>query len=245
MGEDMEIHLLNPITRRRIRLPSQLSFHDFGRGDSNDNLHGFESRRELRDLFIDKAVIVGSPCSAGGCMVVAIVFPGDGSRVVVVRPGLDKLWTVLMSERYIISDIIHRKGLLYGVSYGSIPQLFVWDMNNIAHASLQKMMMIPMTVPSPAPIIYQDCFYLVEVFGELVGVRRIHEYSTGVDDNDDPWEENEGTTYYTSRIFVFEAKKVRWVEVKDLGDCCLFLGDNTSTVISPVPSGFRRNRTDN
>lgn len=178
-------------------------------------------------------------------MVVAIAFPGDGSRVVVVRPGLDKLWTVLMSERYIISDIMHRKGLLYGVSYGSIPQLFVWDMNNIAHASLQKMMMIPMTVPSPAPIIYQDCFYLVEVFGELVGVRRIHEYSTGVDDNDDPWEENEGTTYYTSRIFVFEAKKVRWVEVKDLGDCCLFLGDNTSTVISPVPSGFRRNRTDN
>lgn len=231
MGEDMEIHLLNPFTRQQIRLPSQLSFDDFGRGDTNEQLHGLmASMQELRDRFIDKAVIVGSPCSAGSCMVAAIVHPGNGTRVVVVRPGLDKSWTVLTCERSIITDVIHHKGFLYAISYGFVYHLKVWDMSNIGNSSLQEMKTVPISRPSPYPMFHTVYFYLVEVFGELVGVGRMHDYT-----------EDSRAGYYTSRVYVYKVENGRWVGVKDLGDCCLFLGGNTSTFLSPVPSGFRRN----
>lgn len=155
-------------------------------------------------------------------MVAAIVLLGDGHRVTVVRPGVDISWTVLMPFRScLITDIAHHKGLLYGMSSGFIG-LHVWDMSNNGNGTLQTMQIALMLAPSPYPMLDAlDQFYLVEVLGQLVGVARMQ--------------------FCSSKVFVYKAENDEWVQVKDLGDCCLFVGSNMSTVISPVTSPLRRN----
>lgn len=42
---------------------------------------------------------------------------------------------------------------------------------------------------------------------------------------------------------MFKFKKGEWYQIKDIGDCCLFLGVNQTICLSPVPRGYPPNCT--
>lgn len=46
MGEDMEINLLNPLTREQLSLPSQFTFAEFGYRTTNEDLHAEYTKKE-------------------------------------------------------------------------------------------------------------------------------------------------------------------------------------------------------
>lgn len=94
-GEDMEIHLLNPLSRTRLSLPSQLTFKDLGDDFTNEELHAEQTRAEIRKGFIHKAILTESPGS-GKCTVVAILSPAcSGLRLAYFRLGEDDSWTLI------------------------------------------------------------------------------------------------------------------------------------------------------
>lgn len=95
-GEDMElVHLLNPLSRTRLSLPSQLTFKGLGDGFTNEELHAEETRAEIRKRFIHRAILTDSPGS-GKCTVVAILSPGCGGfRLAYARLGEDDSWTLI------------------------------------------------------------------------------------------------------------------------------------------------------
>lgn len=142
----------------------------------------------------------------------------------VIKPGRDDAWTMVMTH-YMLGNMTHHRGLLYGVTY-NLDHVEVWSMNPV-----QIMMRSSLASPIPCQFdINPYDFYFLEVNCEVIVVTRtLQDVITVVGKR--------------ALIVVKIEDDCRWVEVQDLGDCCLFLGKNTSTALSPVPpgSGFQRN----
>lgn len=164
--------------------------------------------------YVGKAIIVGNPCKPGDCVVAAAF----AYWLAITKPGPDNAWTmVTLTDALPAHNIACHRGLLYCVTC-KLSCIEVWSVNPV-----RKMRTICLASPirSGVRLLYSYC---LEVYGEIIGVVR-------------PMQ-GEG------EVVVVKLKDdCRWVEVTDLGDCCLFLGRTTSTALSPVPpgSGFRRN----
>ncbi|KAJ4956885.1 hypothetical protein NE237_013668 [Protea cynaroides] len=207
IGIDLEIHLLNPLTRSRLRLPSQPTFQDL--------YFPAQTPKEIRDSFIGKAVICSSPLSSSGdhqnCIVMAIY--GELSLLAFTRPG-DTKWTTLENCPPGFIDLIYSNGHFYALQ--SLGDVVICDINS----------------PHPKPIYFASSpegdfverKYLVDLSGELHMVLR-------------NFENIESYSSPKSRTIDFKIYKLvsgtrQWVEVHCLEEQALFVGNNSTFAIS-------------
>ncbi|KAF6169140.1 hypothetical protein GIB67_038637 [Kingdonia uniflora] len=167
-GLDLEIHLLNPLSRVQIRLPPQPSF-------KNKNIY-FSNNPTPQDLlkhFLMKPVMSSNPSSSNTndrCTVVAI--HGEYRKLAFASPG-DKAWTSVVSPRLMFGDLIYFKGKFYAISY--------WGVLVICNIESRCPMAIDFT-PVQEELSSIDKalgrYYLVEMSGELYLVIQSYEIPT-------------------------------------------------------------------
>ncbi|XP_020249662.1 putative F-box protein At1g65770 [Asparagus officinalis] len=239
-----DIHLLNPLTRAQIPLPSLDAFvHP--RGGFTDS--------EYNDFgFVEKAILSSDPSNKrrnsvdGDDCVIAMAIISNPCVLSFCKVGDDK-WTNVEGSLTQLQDVIYYKGQIYAVNYEGIA--VVYDF-----AGDKKMKQI-----ANAPDMLIDDRYLVEsIHGELLLVVRMLDYGDDEDDGHDNDEEDK-VVYETTDFLVYKLESVdepinpegvhfmtvngiaergnfqfKWVEIESLGDQALFLGQNYSLCVPAV-----------
>ncbi|KAG9441644.1 hypothetical protein H6P81_017498 [Aristolochia fimbriata] len=225
MGEDKEIDLFNPLTREQRKLPPQPTF-------------GYDtsewSAMEIRDRFLAKVILTSSP-SKEDCMAIAI-YPLERTMGAVARPG-DEVWTTVGGERdwRMFQDFINYKGIIYTIDFHGWFGMF--DLSSEPKGI--KLGRLPALSRDEDRWNYWDRYnkYLVEVSGDLLVI--VRRYYSAHDSSellyDDEFMFPEVAIRYRTLLFkVYKLNQlepeVEWVELKDLGDYSVFVGQSTSFV---------------
>lgn len=230
IGEDMEINLLNPLTRQQLSLPSQLTFDVFSDGSTNQEIHEWSSRKDVVRSFILKAILTCSPSRAGECVTVASLFPPGLRPLAYARPG-DSKWTIIphLESYQEPNDFIFYQGQVFAINL--FGELMVLD---LYHDPELKWKVI-------SPELYDTCrdifgglghchfdFYLAQIAGKFVAVVRGAKV-------------RERCRREILKVAVFKFQLGEWRQIHEIGDCCLFLGVNQTICLSPAPRGYRPN----
>ncbi|XP_042519326.1 putative F-box protein At5g55150 [Macadamia integrifolia] len=206
IGIDLEIHLLNPLTRTRIRVPPQTTFpdlYDTGR-----------TPKEICDSFIEKAVICSSPSSsssADNCIVMAIY--GELSLLAFAKIG-DTKWTSLENCPRGFIDLIYSNGYFFALQ----------SLGNVVKCEINGPHPKAIEFASPPKVNFVERKYLVELSGELHMVMRNFK-------NIGPYSSPQSRTT-DFKIYKLDSRNKQWVEVESLGDRALFVGNNSTFAIS-------------
>ncbi|XP_068646319.1 F-box protein At2g26160-like [Aristolochia californica] len=239
IGEDLEIHLYNPLTRVQIKLPPQTNFgYDTSSWSPSD----------VRDYFLKKVVLFSSP-SKGDCMALAVY--NDYDVAAIARPG-DEVWTTLGGTKdwRLFQDYIHYMGNIYAIDiHGGFGMFdFSSEPKTIKLGSLPP---LPINVDDKWNYWDRHKKYLVELSGDLlVIVRRVYNVFDSdilIDDDEDFTVPEVVIRYKTVYFKIYKLyqlqPEVEWVELKDLGDYSLFVGKNTSFSVKASQAGawWRRN----
>ncbi|KAF9589058.1 hypothetical protein IFM89_018320 [Coptis chinensis] len=202
MGLDLNIHLLNPLSRIQISLPSLCAFPP-------DQQHAFCKPEKLCQVFVEKFALGAKPPLPNQTSVVMAIYGGYG-RLAFATPG-DEAWTPVESSTFRThEDIIFFNGHFYVVT--SCGYLRVCEIN----------MTIPRTTdiaPCPSNVKGSYKFYLMEISGILHLIVRnlhvnLHYFSVDFE------------------VYKFDFCEKFWCDVLDLGDHALFVGNNNSFSIS-------------
>ncbi|PIA55429.1 hypothetical protein AQUCO_00700014v1 [Aquilegia coerulea] len=218
IGVDLNIHLLHPMTREQISLPSQPTF------PYQYKVH--VPPKELCQYYIKNFALASNPSSWGintstttprtlesSSLVMAIY--GEFRSLAIAYPG-DQVWTSVQSPPKVPNDdIIFFNGHFYVISYDGV-LLLCEDVNTTQPKTT-------LFASPPDDIDDIDRFYLVDLSGDLHLLARHFE---GIKLNEYHYE----TKWFFVYKFNFLTKK--WTEVEDLGDHALFVGNNTSFAIS-------------
>lgn len=212
IGIDLNIHLLNPISRIRLSLPPQSTFQH--------QCHPQFTPQHLRKMFVRKFIV-----SSQTSLVIAIY--SGVRRLAFATPG-DEVWTCIETPSTCYEDGVFYQGKFYVVDCEGL--VVVWD-TNIAHPKA-----IDFASP-PESADETNKFYLVEMSGDLLFVERVIIHA----DEDAPDEESYNKTDFFE-VHKYDFDQGIWFEVLDLGDHALFLGNNTSFAISTMEyPDFKRN----
>ncbi|OVA15999.1 Protein of unknown function DUF295 [Macleaya cordata] len=237
LEEGPAVNLFNPLTRTLIPLPPLTTFphvkfrpsklgREFKIYDSTEDDSYTHSLTMMQNCFIRKMVLSSSPSSnnieAVNYMIVAIL---SSCKLAFMKKG-DQVWTLLNDPEFSFEDVIFYKGQYLAVD--SERRVVVCDFDDPS---------LKVTVISPGPQgeIGFTTHYLVDFSGDLLLVSRVREY------------EHKGTFDYTTVKFrVFKpdqnGQEWHWPRIKDLGDCVLFLGANSSVcLLANELSGCQRN----
>ncbi|PIA26212.1 hypothetical protein AQUCO_09600040v1 [Aquilegia coerulea] len=207
---DRNIHLLHPLSRVQISLPSQTTFEHQWKGPCTPEVYC--------QTFVTRFALASNPSihESGQCPLVMAIY-GDICRLAVASPG-DKAWTSVECSTSNYEDIIFFNGHFYAISCDGI--LRIIEVNTRQPKAKD--------FASPPDNIYVcSTFYLVEFSGDLCMVERAFK---GIDADTPSYDYHNETTYFVVHKFDFYSKT--WTEVEDLGDHALFLGNNTSFAVS-------------
>ncbi|KAF9616480.1 hypothetical protein IFM89_029777 [Coptis chinensis] len=218
VGLDLNIHLLNPLTRVQLSLPPQRTFP-------------FQSEyyiepSHLRKIAVFKFVMSSSmPDSENDCIVMVIC--SQFNSLAFARPG-DETWTIIDSPpQQAHSDILFFNGRFYAIHAGGI--LRICEINEPVPKTIDFL-------PPPDDIELSDRFYLVEISGHL------HLVARGLDQDQNAPEDTGRyvTDWFEVYKLNFDAKK--WIVLSDFGDYSIFIGTNSSFAISTSEyPGFKAN----
>ncbi|KAF6144399.1 hypothetical protein GIB67_024626 [Kingdonia uniflora] len=214
-GIDLQIHLLNPITRLQIPLPSQSTFR---------HQHCDCTRRNLFISYIAKAVLAPQ--------LIVMAIHTYTRRLAFAKPG-DKAWTTLGNE-----DKCGSKGwaTLGNEDYGKYSDLIYFKDHFFAVTNKGFVRYCDISGPNPIVIDFAappyrptfnalERFYLVEISGELhMVVRLVNRYLV----KPRYYHHNLSTTF----IEVYKMESLyttsKWVRLQTLGDHAIFIGNNLS-----------------
>ena len=158
-------------------------------------------------------------------MAVAMVFPLEDYQLACCKLG-DSSWTLLppLSIAQEADDVLFYQGYLYGMS--SSTELMVMD---LYHDPQYKWKIISTSL-------YYTCinfvrsgwchYYLAEINGEIVVIVRARVIR------------HRHRGHKTVKVGVFKYTQEKWCQIKDTGNCCLFLGTTMSLCLSPVPRDY-------
>ncbi|PIA26192.1 hypothetical protein AQUCO_09600032v1 [Aquilegia coerulea] len=209
-GLDLKIHLLHPLSRVQISLPSQPTF---------EHQHQFDAYcpEHLCQSYFTKFALSSDPSipESGQCPLVMAIY-GEIRYLAVASPG-DEVWTSVDCSRSNYQDIIFFNGHFYAISCDG--------MLRIIEVNTRQPKATDFASP-PDNVYICSRFYLVELSGDLYMVERAFDTT---DDLPTIPCHNE-TTYFV--VYRFDFRSKAWTEVEDLGDHALFLGNNTSFAIS-------------
>ncbi|KAF5203973.1 hypothetical protein FRX31_006440, partial [Thalictrum thalictroides] len=148
IGLDLNIHLLNPLTRVQIPLPSQPTFQ-------NQYQQHFEPR-DMRRIFISRFAMSSNTPNSDQDFVVMVIY--KQCKLSFARPG-DESWTAVETPRESYKDIICFRGQFYVVTrQGNLKKICEMDTPH------------PRTVdfmPPPEDVESYENFYLLEMCGDL------------------------------------------------------------------------------
>ncbi|KAH7841477.1 hypothetical protein Vadar_030346 [Vaccinium darrowii] len=231
ISENGEMNLLHPISRVQIALPSMTTLDHYEDGSMFNNF-----------IYVQKAVLSSCP-SGSNSYVLMIIHEGRGF-LGYWRCG-DKAWTTIQTHFGAFCDITYYKGQFYAVNTSG--KVFVCDIERDparAHAvGRASNEIVPWIQTERHP-------YIVEWEGDLLIVVRdgytldfVGDYGMeGLGDNDSI---DESRVYYGTkefRVFKFDFSDEGWVELRDIRDNALFLGDNASiSVRAAALLGIRPN----
>ncbi|KAG9441642.1 hypothetical protein H6P81_017496 [Aristolochia fimbriata] len=221
MGEDKEIDLFNPLTREQRKLPPQPTF--------GYDTSGW-SAMEIRDRFLAKVILTSSP-SKEDCMAIAI-YPLTRTMGAVARPG-DEVWTTVGGESdwRMFQDFINYKGIIYTIDIHGWFGMF--DLSSEPKGI--KLGRMPALSRDEDRWNYWDRYnkYLVEVLGDLLVIVRRYYSANDTPEllYDDEFMLPEVVIQYRTLLFkVYKLNQlepeVEWVELKDLGDYSVFVGQH-------------------
>ncbi|KAG9441181.1 hypothetical protein H6P81_017035 [Aristolochia fimbriata] len=239
VGDDGEIQLINPLTRVQTKLPPVQTFgQDLADWSASD----------IRAEFLSKVVLTSSP-SKGDFLALALYTTMNMGAI--WRPG-DKVWTLVGGEHdwLLFEDLISYKGNIYTIDIHGRFGLFDFS----SEPKAVRLGRLPsLSTDGDSMNVWENYRkYLVELSGDvLVIVRRIYigHGNTEILFNDDddrilpeivfPYK----TMYFKVYKLVLLQPKLEWVEVKDLGDYSMFVGQNTSFHLRASQTGgwLRRN----
>lgn len=206
-GIDREIEMLNPITRVRLGLPSQFMF------PKQSHIAMILDWSRL----IYKAIVIKMPFVSrefeDEYVVMAIY--GLEKHLAFAKPGYDSWVPVRSSLNRSFRDVTHFEGRIFALC----------EMGTLVHCEIDGPEPPRARYIAPAPEYdwgVWDQIYLVESSGHLLMVIR-HDYDIS-------------TEYYYEttgfKVFKFDLGTRKWKELKDLGDCALFLGQCSSMSLS-------------
>ncbi|GLU12234.1 hypothetical protein SLE2022_289300 [Rubroshorea leprosula] len=222
MDETFTIILLNPFSGKIIKLPR------ITKGEESTTDH---------EYFIWKAILTNDPDLYPNDFVVAIIY--NGLRYLAVYKSSVRSWTYLLDHPNGLgyTDIIHHKGDFYAINFGL-------GVGKIDVAGIEKSPWPQVSlVAQQAPSLLTPEIYRVNLVGTSEGnlllVQRVYTqvYPDRVYGD---WDD---VPLFTSNFIIHkleESKEV--VEIRDIGDNAMFLGDNNSFLlpVCGIP-GLQRN----
>ncbi|GAB4828399.1 hypothetical protein Ancab_035397 [Ancistrocladus abbreviatus] len=231
LNENPEILCLNPLTRQKVYLPPLSSFsnvikfdlYSVGREytilDSYGNSYT-KNLRQMRDFFVKKIVLSASP-AVNDSDFVALAIANHTGELAFCKTG-DHSWKSIEAPQFYCEDVIFFKGLFFGVD--KLGKVAVLDVSDGNRAALIKI------IETPA-VINGDMQYLVSLEDDLLVASRRLEV------------QYDSEAYFVHKTARFEVHKLnrsgpRWETVRDLENCSLFLGQNSS-LLFPSASNVR------
>ncbi|KAL6997663.1 hypothetical protein U1Q18_007789 [Sarracenia purpurea var. burkii] len=209
IGLDLQIHLLNPITRNRIDLPPQSTF---SRQPIIGNPHWF------RTHFIHKAFVFNRQFRTEDDLLVMAIH-GQNNHLAFSRPGYNSWVTVETSFPCLFKDVTVFDGKIFAVcNSGNLVLVENVDVDDNGSPTARQIASPPNFADG------QEKLYLVESSGELLMLCRRRTRSI-VDFSLE-------TISFDAYRFDFDDEV--WVGLGGLGDRALFIGDNNSLSISSV-----------
>ncbi|GAB4831712.1 hypothetical protein Ancab_005724 [Ancistrocladus abbreviatus] len=202
ISRDLSMSLFNPFSDVQIQLPDKKSL---------SNYRGFMDSAGFT-LFIQRFALSSSPSLTQNYLVMIIY--GVSATLACWRPG-DDSWTKVETLQFDtggFSDILFYKGEFYAVAHTGLIVACAFDDPKIVKVRLVanlKRLFVGLI----------DKIYLVELDGRLLVVNR------GIKDDI----ANDSSTVFW--VLDLDVRKGEAIEVKDLGNRSLFLGDNYSMSI--------------
>ncbi|PSS01043.1 F-box protein [Actinidia chinensis var. chinensis] len=204
IGTDLEMHILNPLSRVQISLPP---LHKCS------NLKKLIcTPKEFRDYFVYKAVISSSPADPN-CIVMAIY--SDHGKIAFTRPS-DKAWTPLECSHVWLEDIIYLNGNVYAVECSRDVLMF-----DFTGSHLKTIAFAPAQEEGGSDY---EAKYLVELGGEIYMVIRCL-YDTRIIDT--PY-----LRTWVFVVYKLDTCREKWEKVDGLGNWSIFVGSNYSFSVS-------------
>ncbi|XP_057475953.1 F-box protein SKIP23-like [Actinidia eriantha] len=201
------ITLLNPFTGGAIPLPA-----------FKDPFGYFEDYMDdIGDYFIEKGIILSDPFLSPNNYEVVVIY-GGMCRLAFFKLG-DESWNFINTKRdYVFCDVIYHKCQIYAVNCWS--ELVKIDVASGVDQVMTKR----------SRVCAQVAYLIESQEGDLLLVQRFWK-SIDVDD-----ENNSHSKTFKFKVFklvypVGEAQE-KWIEIKNIGDQALFLGDNHSLAVS-------------
>ncbi|OAY74121.1 putative F-box protein [Ananas comosus] len=229
------MHILNPISRIRIPLPSQSTLllppedHTFPEELIAQNQQ--RTVRERYQSFITKVVLSCSPVKKGSDCVALAIYGWSDNKLAYARPG-DAAWTILSWDwRQFtykwgpLEDAVYYKGQFYVVNlHGTVMRCSIPPVGSAEEPLVE---VIAFGIPYD-DLIWGNSTYLVEHQGSLLQVLRKRRPSKK-SRPDKPL-----LQYLTFGFHVFrlDPSSSAWEMIESLGDGALFLGRNTSVSVS-------------
>ncbi|KAL5725989.1 SWR1-complex protein 3 [Ranunculus cassubicifolius] len=222
IGLDLNIHILNPLSKFQISLPPQPTLQAQSKVRSYvPNMDKELAPSHIIKVFTEKFVLASNPSFwnspiAQPSLVFAIF--GLDNELAYSTPG-NATWTCVADSEN-IDDVVFFNGKIYSVD--ALGALWVCEINTRHPRSIQ--------IAEPREsMVSIDRFYLLEISKELHLVLRVFRSVNGSEENRYMVDRYK-THVFTVFKFDFDGKK--WNQLNDLGDHALFLGDNTSFSIS-------------
>ncbi|XP_021769484.1 putative F-box/kelch-repeat protein At4g12810 [Chenopodium quinoa] len=219
---NLEIYMFNPLTKARVPLPSQTTMFNDYEDEINDYVWA-------RQCFVNKMIVFETDNERDDYIVIALpgAFPGC---IAYYARRSDKAWTSIFSTRKLqgwlldwVTDVVRwGQKLLFLYQDGAIGYCDMSALENSKIATIMEYSPIPKAY-DPWPCIKQQ--YLLDAFGDLLMVSRHKIDYEGVEDNS----VNYDTLHF--KVYRFKFDTNTWVQVNDLGDVALFVGNNTSIPI--------------
>ncbi|KAL5567983.1 hypothetical protein UlMin_024558 [Ulmus minor] len=172
---------------------------------------------ELRGMYVKKvAIFTADPIGNPDDFAIVVIYR---CQLAYIRPAKDNKWTRIVDTKIsfrAFDDVVYYNNQFYAItmSYGKVISFDVNDPNN-----LNVKLVIRDSFGHHEKGTFVDVRYLVKSYGELLMVERYW------DDLGDRF-----TTKF--RVFKLSLDRLKWIEIKSLGDVALFLGDNYSLSIT-------------
>ncbi|PON53134.1 hypothetical protein TorRG33x02_306140 [Trema orientale] len=173
----------------------------------------------LYDYHVYKALITTDPLANPSECTVVVIF-GPCNELAFLRLAQDTTWTKIEPTiSFLSDDIMHFNGLFYAVNQTN-GELISFDVTDLCDSTIKY---VAPEVPNFAPQRTHIKRYLVESCGgEILQVERYIKWNK-VDN---------ARMTLLFRILRFDFDEKNWIEIENLGDMALFLGDNSSVSIS-------------
>ncbi|KAL5719594.1 hypothetical protein ACHQM5_012350 [Ranunculus cassubicifolius] len=236
---DGVIKLLNPFSRVQCSLPPQSSFYGV------NNPHYLDNGRQVRDIVTHKVVLFSSSLVGD---YVAIAIAGPGRKLSIARIG-DASWIGCPTPENLLDDVVYYKEQIYAVNvFGVVMLCDISD--GVDHPKASILMGRFQSLEFNIDDVTK--FYLVEWMGDLLMVLQLMDL--------DKLEEfvrmprakklvekinrSEDTLLCKPKgfkVYRLNFADKKWDELKNLGECSLFLGRNTSISVLSSNKGIKKN----